>query len=763
MILLPPDGPPPQPHSPHFPQPQHAPSQPAPSTSRTAIISPEDDIQRLFNVCKVGRNNAEVLQEVLVYAKPQELRNDVTKELLSRARASQDLIGSQIPWATTEAEKSRRSATTAAQTTQEQLLAALLAAHEQLTECLKMYEDLERVAIEQEAEERLKTEKLIQALTAVSEYHPTFEEASLVDWVISKGDPERTGKLNPQIATRIFSGSNLSPDALARIWEIASVDSKDGLLDRQGVGVALRLIGHAQNGEVVTEALVKRPGPIAVIESPSSPLWNEHTAGPSSGTQPGALPPLTSHDKAKFRKIFQNSGAQNGCLTGQQAREVFMKSKLPSETLSRIWTMADIRKRGYLDVADFTVAITSYPYANGLTPVASPSAFPPVEDTINNEAFTSYSFRILCPRWEITPATRVQAEHVFTSLDPRQRGRAKGEAVRAYLHQAGLSTNAAGRIWDMADIGHKGYLTLEEFTIALHLMKMRKEGYHLPSALPPDAFAGSTLSHDEDAYDGIARDHSHDHLSADSARPPAIHIPSRSESISRATSVLPGSLNIRTSRSTPQLGTVSNPPVSPFTTAPLTPTPTSPLTALSNYTPMPATTPSDLNITADERARYDRLFDELDSQKKGYLLSDVAVPFFARANLPNEVMATIWDLADSEHDGRLTRDDFAVAMHLIRQKLAGRELPTTVPASLLASSSHPEPSPSLSRHESRLASQGTTTPPPPLPRRASEPAAQVAEPPNLPTLPPLPDEADDDLIRSQTPPPPYSLVASDSV
>lgn len=92
----------------------------------------------------------------------------------------------------------------------------------------------------------------------MAEYTPTPEEASLVDWVISIGDPERTGKLNPQIATRIFSGSNLSPDALARIWEIASVDSKDGLLDRQGVGVALRLIGHAQKGAVVTEALVKR-------------------------------------------------------------------------------------------------------------------------------------------------------------------------------------------------------------------------------------------------------------------------------------------------------------------------------------------------------------------------------------------------------------------------------------------------------------------------------------------------------------------------
>ena len=49
-----------------------------------------------------------------------------------------------------------------AQTTQEQLLDSLLAAHGDLTECLKMYEDLERIAIEQEAEERRKTERLVR-------------------------------------------------------------------------------------------------------------------------------------------------------------------------------------------------------------------------------------------------------------------------------------------------------------------------------------------------------------------------------------------------------------------------------------------------------------------------------------------------------------------------------------------------------------------------------------------------------------------------
>nr|VWO98721.1 Low-affinity cAMP phosphodiesterase [Ganoderma boninense] len=336
MILLPPDGPSPAPQpAPYYPPPPGPPpSQPQAPTQNT-VISPEDDVQRLFNVCKVGRGNAELLQEVLVYAKPQELKNDITKELVGRARASHDLIGSQIPWATSEAEKSRRAARSPAHTTEEQLLESLLSAHGDLTECLKMHGDLERIAIEQEAEERRKTERLIEALTVVAEYQASAEEVPLIEWVFATGDPDRTGKINPQTATRIFSASNLPP-ALARIWEIASVDSKDGLLDRQGVGVALRLIGYAQNGTVVAEGLVKRPGPLAALEN-ISPISSEPIAGPSSGVTLGALPPMTSHDKAKFKKIFKTSGAQNGILEGQKATEVFMKSKLPRDTLLEIW------------------------------------------------------------------------------------------------------------------------------------------------------------------------------------------------------------------------------------------------------------------------------------------------------------------------------------------------------------------------------------------------------------------------------------------
>ena len=106
------------------------------------------------------------------------------------------------------------------------------------------------------------------------------------------------------------------------------------------------------------------------------------------------------------------------------------------------------------------------------------------------------------------------------------------------------------------------------------------------------------------------------------------------------------------------------------------------------------------DVTTTEKASADKLFDGLDTLNRGYIESDVAVPFMLQSKLPGTDLATIWfalsiyslrltshtvrrDLADLNNDGRLTRDGFAVAFHLIQGKLSGKEIPITLPASLM--------------------------------------------------------------------------------
>ncbi|KAJ2710628.1 hypothetical protein H4R19_003656 [Coemansia spiralis] len=93
------------------------------------------------------------------------------------------------------------------------------------------------------------------------------------------------------------------------------------------------------------------------------------------------------------------------------------------------------------------------------------------------------------------------------------------------------------------------------------------------------------------------------------------------------------------------------------------------------------------DVTKDEWRRYEQFFDSLDSQRAGYLVGDVPVNFFLKSKLPDEELSRVWDLADVQRRGRLSKEEFAVAMHLINARLAGAPIPdklspTLVPPSM---------------------------------------------------------------------------------
>ncbi|OAQ29979.1 hypothetical protein K457DRAFT_18829 [Linnemannia elongata AG-77] len=84
-------------------------------------------------------------------------------------------------------------------------------------------------------------------------------------------------------------------------------------------------------------------------------------------------------------------------------------------------------------------------------------------------------------------------------------------------------------------------------------------------------------------------------------------------------------------------------------------------------------------VTAEEKAKFDRYFDLLDIDRDGFV-EEEAVPFFRESKLSDTVLAQIWDLADITNTGRLTKDEFAVAMHVINNKIAyNKPIPETLP------------------------------------------------------------------------------------
>ncbi|KAI9138561.1 hypothetical protein BKA69DRAFT_1040851 [Paraphysoderma sedebokerense] len=88
-------------------------------------------------------------------------------------------------------------------------------------------------------------------------------------------------------------------------------------------------------------------------------------------------------------------------------------------------------------------------------------------------------------------------------------------------------------------------------------------------------------------------------------------------------------------------------------------------------------------VSNDEKAKYDQIFKAWDVGNSGYLSGDKARQVFTTSGLPQNILMHIWNLADIHGNGKLNADEFAVAMHLIYQKLNGIDLPQNLPPELV--------------------------------------------------------------------------------
>lgn len=463
-----------------------------------------------------------------------------------------------------------------------------------------------------------------------STFSPTTAELALVSLIFDQGDPQKHGILTGDVAVKVFAGAKLEPNILGDIWSIAD-EHNNGWLPKKGVAIAVRLIGWAQKGEKVTKTLINKPGPLPSIDG-VSPLTHHNTGVSLSKSPPPGFPPFTAQDRTKFQALFMKSGPANGLLSGEKARDIFVKSTLSNDKLLQIWNLADTQYRGALDSTDFAIAMY---FIQGL--MSGQLSFIPSS---------------------LPPGLYLQASgHNQTS-------------VRSHM------TGNSGSVSPLTGA----------FPQARNNVQPQHTGQH--PLLQPDNTG----------------------LSAAQSRPSV-----RNDSSLASPSV-------------PQNG---------------------------------HTLPWD--VTAAEKTTADRFFDELDSQRRGYIEGDVAVPFMLKSNLPGDALAQVWDLADMNNDGCLTRDGFAVAMHLIQKKLAGTDIPSTLPPSLLppsmrAKNSSPF-SPSIS-HSPEAAKDllGDDTPPPsavppqpprPTPTVTRDPFASSAH--NASSHRDLLGDDDDDIARTSIP------------
>ncbi|OQV06200.1 hypothetical protein CLAIMM_10811 isoform 1 [Cladophialophora immunda] len=374
---------------------------------------------------------------------------------------------------------------------------------------------------------------------------------------------------------------------------------------------------------------------------------------------------LTAEERRVYGQLLKEADPDGfGAVSGDVAVKFFERTKLPPDVLGQIWQIADTENRGFLTPAGFGVVLRLIGHAqSGRSPSAQiatqtaplprfdtplseqPAQPPPVpqpsQPIVQQSTGPPASPTPAAPPIRVPALTPEKVAEYSTMFEKSgaENGLLSGLLAKQIFEKARLPNEVLGRIWGLSDMQGRGSLDVTEFVIAMHLLASYRSGQMrgVPSTLPPGLYEAAT-------------------------RRPAARVSSGSRPGSGA---IPGvNYSVR--------------PQSPITRQPQVSTPLS-LSAQSTGEPW-AITPAD-------KARFDSIFATVDRQGRGFITGEQAVEFFGNARLPEEILAQIWDLADINSEGQLNRDEFAVAMYLIRQQRGTKDgrgiLPSTLPPALI--------------------------------------------------------------------------------
>lgn len=222
---------------------------------------------------------------------------------------------------------------------------------------------------------------------------------------------------------------------------------------------------------------------------------------------------ITFEDRLKHDERFQFLRPVNGFITGEQARNFFTQSKLPTPVLAKIWSLADLTADGQLDRKEFSIAMylikkclegNSLPMQLPPTLLLEPQRFiPPIPQfdplapvsTVNqNNGNNTGSSAVDSNDWSISSALRPKYKLQFNQNDRNKRGYLTGVEARGIFLKSNLPQSQLAAIWNLADVDKDGNLTCEEFCIAAYLIDQVLAGRKLPATLPPSLMPPAAVS-----------------------------------------------------------------------------------------------------------------------------------------------------------------------------------------------------------------------------------------------------------------------------
>ncbi|XP_060272224.1 epidermal growth factor receptor substrate 15-like 1 isoform X24 [Ovis aries] len=225
--------------------------------------------------------------------------------------------------------------------------------------------------------------------------------------------------------------------------------------------------------------------------------------------------------------------------------------------------------------------------------------------------------------WAVRVEEKAKFDGIFESLLPVN-GLLSGDKVKPVLMNSKLPLDVLGRVWDLSDIDKDGHLDRDEFAVAMHLVYRALEKEPVPSVLPPSLIPPSKRK--KTMFPG-------------------------------AVPVLPASPPPKDSlRSTPSHGSVSS------------------LNSTGSLSPKHGIKQAQPTVSwvvpVADKMRFDEIFLKTDLDLDGYVSGQEVKEIFMHSGLTQNLLAHIWALADTRQTGKLSKDQFALAMYFIQQKVS---------------------------------------------------------------------------------------------
>ncbi|GAB6032532.1 hypothetical protein CHUAL_011425 [Chamberlinius hualienensis] len=268
--------------------------------------------------------------------------------------------------------------------------------------------------------------------------------------------------------------------------------------------------------------------------------------------------------------------------------------------------------------------------------------------------------------YAILPEEWAKFDDQFQRLKPIG-GMITGDQAKGFFLQTRLPPALLGQIWSLADANADGKMDRHEFAIAMKLVQMKLKGFDVPAVLPPSlkllttaVGIGNAITSPPVASVGMGGIGT---ISI-SAFPPAAQF---------GAPLLNG-----TATAFPTVSTSSIPQV-PITTIEMKTQRSTSITSQDS----PTGTLQEWAIPHQSKLKYTQMFNTTDRMRSGYLTGSQARNLLVQTGLPQNILAQIWGLSDLDGDGRLTCEEFILAMHLSDSVKIGDKLSAVLPPDLI--------------------------------------------------------------------------------